>query len=56
MKNLTLTKTTILLLRDAYEKAVQDGVEQFVFDGHALVTNYAKYLLEYADSHTHQGD
>jgi hypothetical protein len=26
------------------------GQQQFVFDGHDLVTAYAKYMLEYLDS------
>jgi hypothetical protein len=36
-------------LRQAYEKAKEDKVEQFDFIGNTLVTNYAKYLLEYLD-------
>ena len=31
----------------AYEKAVADKLEQFTFDGHAFVTGFAKYVIEY---------
>ncbi len=36
-------------LRAAYADARQRGATEFVFDGHALVTDYAMYLLEYLD-------
>jgi hypothetical protein len=36
-------------LREAYDAAVAEGKEQFVFDGAVLVVGYAKYLLEYLD-------
>jgi hypothetical protein len=37
-------------LREAYNLAVSEGLEQFRFEGQELVTAYAKYLLEYLDS------
>lgn len=36
-------------LRRAYEKAVADGVDEFVFDECPLLIDYAKYLLEYVE-------
>ena len=36
-------------LRAAYDKAVEQGAESFVFEGAPLVTDYAKYVLEYLD-------
>ena len=34
-------------LKSAYKKAVETKKEQFVFNGHEFLTNYAKYVLEY---------
>lgn len=34
-------------LRKAYDTAVAEYKDQFTFEGHELVTAYAKYLLEY---------
>lgn len=37
-------------LRKAYTAAAQTGQDQFDFEGHTLVTAYAKYLLEHLDN------
>jgi hypothetical protein len=37
-------------LRTAYNKAVATHQDTFMFDGVELVTDYAKYLLEYLDT------
>ena len=37
-------------LRIAYNKAVEEKKDQFVFNDLPLVTEYAKYLLEFIDS------
>jgi hypothetical protein len=34
-------------LKKAYALALLHGADQFEFDGHELLTAYAKYLLEY---------
>lgn len=34
-------------LQISYKQAVVDGKDVFLFEGHELVTSYAKYLLEY---------
>ena len=47
---MTFTKQDVKGLRAAYEKAVKDGIEVFVFKGQELFTGYAKYLLEYLES------
>lgn len=36
-------------LREAYDTAVADDAEQFIFHGHALLVSYAKYLLQYLE-------
>lgn len=35
--------------RDAYRKASDAGDEQFVFHGHEVLTQYAKYVVEYEE-------
>ena len=34
-------------LQTEYLKAVKNSEEIFIFDGNELLTNYAKYLIEY---------
>ena len=46
-KKVTFDLPKIVRLRTAYEQAVREGKEQFTFEGHDYVTDYAKYLLEY---------
>jgi hypothetical protein len=41
------TQEKVLALRRAYAHAVETKQEQFTFEGHELMTGYAKYLLEY---------
>lgn len=36
-----------------YNKAVKTGAEQFTFDDHDFVTDYAKYLIEYLEGRFH---
>lgn len=36
-------------LREAYQKALEEGKDRFDFDGHEVLTRYAYYLLEYLD-------
>lgn len=36
-------------LRVAYDTAVADDAEQFLFHGHVLLVSYAKYLLQYLE-------
>ena len=36
-------------LREAYDTAVADGAEQFIFHGHVLLVSYAKFLLQYLE-------
>jgi len=37
-------------LREAYNKAVEEKQDQFMFNDLPLLTMYVKYLLEYIDS------
>lgn len=36
-------------LKKAYEKATEDGLDQFEFYGYVLLVSYAKYVIEYLD-------
>ena len=48
-KIISFNRQTTEQLRTAYNQACADDKEQFVFDGQRLVTQYAKYLLEYLE-------
>lgn len=37
-------------LKEAYEKATKKGLEEFAFKNSILVTQYAKYLIEYLET------
>jgi hypothetical protein len=52
MDNITITDDDFKKLQKAYKKAVAEGKESFIFHfslagDRELVTNYAKYLIEY---------
>lgn len=44
---MTFTKEKLKKLQKAYDKAVKKGDKIFIFEGTALLVNYAKYLLQY---------
>lgn len=44
---ITWNRPMLARFKKAYNKAVEDKVETFVFDGHEFVPAYAKYLIEY---------
>ena len=46
--NFTIAK--IKKLQKEYDKAVKKGDKIFVFEGTALLVNYAKYLLQHLDN------
>ena len=37
-------------LKAEYNKAVESGQEIFIFQGNELLTDYAKYLIQYVES------
>jgi hypothetical protein len=51
-QNPSITFTPMLLerLKRDYALAVAAQRDTFMFDGHALLTEYAKYLIEYLES------
>jgi len=47
MQTITFSQKKLKQLKDAYAVAVTEGRDQFTFEGHELLTSYAKYLIEY---------
>lgn len=45
---MNIKQTDVEMLQHHYDIAVKEKKETFFFLGHELVTNYGKYLLEYA--------
>ena len=43
------TKLKYIKLKGAYRNAVRNGKDQFVFEGQAILTSYAKYLIQYLE-------
>jgi hypothetical protein len=61
MKNISFDEKCFEQLKKEYRKAVEEGKESFIFDDkHELVTDYAKYLIEYLsykfDNKTNEND
>jgi hypothetical protein len=46
---ITFTRAKLERLKKAYDRARLKGEHQFMFEGKALLTNYAKYLIEYLE-------
>lgn len=47
-----ITEDDIPKIRRLYRKALKEKKKQFVYQGHDILTDYAKYLLEYFDMMT----
>jgi len=45
----TFDRKTTSVLRYYYDRAVEEGLEEFHFAGRLLLTSYARYLLEYLE-------
>ena len=44
---ISVDKSTFSRLKNEYQKAVNTSQNTFMFDDNELLTNYAKYLIEY---------
>jgi hypothetical protein len=44
---MTFTIDTYNRLKSEYNNARQNNLKIFIFDGHELLTDYAKYMIEY---------
>ena len=49
MNQLNIDRKTLDELKAAYEAARQQGLESFEFMTYELLTDYAKYLIEYGE-------
>lgn len=49
-RSMNFTPELLKELKVAYRQAVRDGQEAFLFNGHVLLTDYAKYMVEYLES------
>jgi len=47
MSNLSVNKNTYIKLKKEYDNSVKNNISIFIFEGHELLTEYAKYLIEY---------
>ena len=47
MNSANFTKDKYLELKELYEQAIENNKDTITIDGQVLLTNYAKYLLEY---------
>ena len=50
------TPERLVAYRAAYQKAVDEGVESFVFEGDEWLTSFAKYMVEFLDRHEDKED
>lgn len=50
MEHLSIDLETYRKLKARYERAVAHQEESFTFQGHELLTAYAKYLLQYLET------
>jgi hypothetical protein len=46
-KVITWTPAMLARFKKAYDKAVAEKADTFMFDGNEFVVGYAKYLIEY---------
>ena len=44
---ITFDKPKALKLKARYKQAVANGESEFTFEGHVLLTSYARYLVQY---------
>lgn len=59
VKQINFDLEKVLALEAAYKQARMKGQTQFVFEGHDLLTDYAKYLIEFlymkfGENHQHE--
>lgn len=45
-----ISKENYPAFKKAYQKALKEGKDQFVFEGQDVLTAYAKYVCEYMDT------
>jgi len=46
---ITMTQAKLASLKAHYKKALEEDRETFVFEGREILTDYAKYMIEYLE-------
>jgi hypothetical protein len=49
MNTIEFTRAKLAKLKEMYSHAKANKIEQFQFEGHPMLTAYAKYLIEYLE-------
>lgn len=49
-RKMRFTPEKLTAYRAAYQKAVDEGAEEFMFEDHEWLTSYAKYMIEYLET------
>lgn len=47
MADIAFNKAKLKELKRLYNIALKEGAESFKYEGHEILTSYAKYLIEY---------
>jgi hypothetical protein len=48
-EEMEFTRPRLEALKKRYQEAVESKAENFTFDGHLILTDYAKYMIEYLE-------
>ena len=49
-RRMKFTPDKLAAYRVAYQKAVDEGAEDFMFEDHEWLTRYAKYMIEFLET------
>lgn len=49
MQQITFDEPKLKRLKESYQQAIKDKKDSFIFEGHELLTSYAKYMIEYLE-------
>ena len=47
---ITFTKQKLEKLKEQYNHSVNNKLESFIFEGQEILTDYAKYMIQYLES------
>ena len=50
MSTYEFTQEAFKKFKELYEKSAEEGKESFEFDGHEVLTLYAKYVIEFIEN------
>ena len=53
---ITFTRESLEQLQEKYDQALLERKNSFQFEGHTLIVDYAKYLIEYLRAHFDRRD